>query len=227
LPEQPARKTTEDNSMQKTAQVVEGYRLSPQQKQVWLLQQNSQAYNAQCAILIEGDLESEALESALKKIMRKHEILRTTLGHAPDFETPIQVILENTLLPYRKVDLSGEWPEDLEILLDRFFREETRPFDLNHSPLTRFCLGRLSESKHVLLVSLHSLCADSRTLKNLFKEIGRFYAAELEGKELSEETLPYLQFSEWQNELLDEQEGEETQARARRAVPDLLQNSAS
>jgi amino acid adenylation domain-containing protein/FkbM family methyltransferase len=207
--------------MQKTAQVVEGYRLSPQQKQIWLLQQDSQAYNAQCAILIEGELESGGLESALKKIVRKHEILRTTLGHAPGFETPVQVILENIPLPYRKVDLRGEQSGDAEIVLSRFFREETRHLDLNHNPLARFCLCQLSESKHVLLVSLSSLCADSQTLRNLFKEISRHYAAELEGKELSEKALPYLHFSEWLNELLEEQEGEETEAQVRRNVPDL------
>ena len=220
LSEQSGRKTTEDN-MQETAQVVEGYRLSPQQKQIWLLQQDSQAYNAQCAILIEGELESDVLESALKRVMRKHEILRTTLGHAPDFETPIQIILENTTLPYRKVGLSDEWSEDLDIVLDRLLREEIRPFDLHHGPLARFCLGQLSALKHLLLVNLHPLCADSRTLKNLFKEISRYYAAELEGKELSEEALPYLQFSEWQNELMEEQEREETEGRVRRTVPDL------
>src|SRR5262249_6174615 len=52
------------------------------------------------------------------------------------------------------------------------------------------------------------LCGDSLTLKNMFKEISRFYAAELEGQELLDEPVQYLQFSEWQNELLEEESEE-------------------
>jgi hypothetical protein len=99
--------------MQGREEVIEGYRLSPQQKQVWRLQQGGQAYNAQCAILIDGGLESEALEEALKKVMRKHEVLRTALDSVPGFDTPVQLILENPPLPYRKVDLMDGKPDDL------------------------------------------------------------------------------------------------------------------
>jgi len=194
--------------MQRQAQVFEGYRLSPQQKHVWRLQQDSQAYCAQCAILIEGDLNSELLEEALKKIMQKHEVLRTALDWIPGLDTPIQLILERPPLPFRKVDLVDRESERLELAVGDLCREESRPFDLKRGLLARFCLGRLSESRQVLLISLHALCADGRTLRNLFREIGRFYAAELEGEELSNEVAQYLQFSEWQNELLEEESAE-------------------
>src|SRR5262249_6584896 len=156
-------------------------------------------------ILIEGDLESEALEKALKKIMRRHEILRTTLDWLPGGDIPVQLILENPLLPYRKVDLSDHSSEDFEFAFDQLLREETRPFDLKRGLLVRFCLGLLSASKQVLLITLHALCADSRSLRILFGEISRYYAAELVGQELSDEPAQYLQFSEWQNELLEEE----------------------
>jgi len=194
--------------MQEREQVIEGYRLSPQQRRVWQLQQDSQAYKAQCAILIEGDLDSKALEEALKKIVRKHEILRTTLDWIPGQSTPIQVILKNPSLPWRTVDLSDRKPKSLDIVVDDLFREEARPFELKRGLLLRYCLGRLSRSKQVLLVSLHSLLADSWTLKNLFKEIRRFYAAEVEGRETPDDPVQYLQFSEWQNELLNENKEE-------------------
>jgi len=210
--------------MQERGRVTKGYRLSPQQNQVWRLQQDSQAYTAQCAILIEGDIESEALEAALRKIMRKHEILRTSLGWTSGVDSPIQVILENPPLPYRSVDLSYKPSEDLEGALSQLFTEEARPFDLNHSLLVRFCLSRFSASTRVLLLSLHSLCADSWTLRNLFREISRFYAAELEGKELPDDAVQYLQFSEWQNELLQEksEEAGKRHQERRSPVPDLV-----
>jgi amino acid adenylation domain-containing protein len=198
----------EGNDMQGRTRVIEGFRLSPQQKQLWRLQQDSLAYYAQCAILIEGDIESGALEEALKKILRKHEILRTTLDWIPGLETPFQLILENPPLPYRRVDLNEKESGDIETVMGALFREESRPFELKRGLLARFCLSQLSASRQVLLISLHALCADGWTLRNLFKEITGFYAAELEGKELIDEPVQYLQFSEWQNELLEEKSDE-------------------
>lgn len=207
--------------MQGREQVIEGYRLSPQQRRVWQLQQDGQACKAQCAILAEGDLNSKALEEALKKIMRRHEILRTILDWLPGQSVPIQIILKNPPLPWRKLDLSDRKTKGLDVVIDELFREEARPFELKRGLLLRCCLGQLSSSKHVLLVSLHSLLADSWTLKNLFDEIRRFYAAEIEGREAPDEPVQYLQFSEWQNELLNEN-SEQTELRHQalpRSVP--------
>src|SRR5262249_1775699 len=146
-------------------QVIEGFRLSPQQRQVWRLQRDGQAYIAQCAILIEGDLESEALEAALKKVTGKHEIRRTVLEWFPGLDSPIQLILENPPLAYRRVDLGDQTPERLDVALDDLFKEEAHPFDLKRGLLSRFCLAKLPGARQVLLISLHALCADSQTLK--------------------------------------------------------------
>src|SRR5206468_1728807 len=69
------------------------------------------------------------------------------------------------------------------------------------SPL-RLTLLNLSTDKHLLLVSLPSLCADAWTLKNLVGEIGRSYAALLDNEELDGEPLQYADYAQWQNELL-------------------------
>ena len=194
--------------MQGREQVIEGFRLSPQQKKIWQLQQAGQTYIAQCAILIEGKLDSKALEESLKKIVQKHEILRTGLDWFSGLDAPIQFIIESPPLPYREEDLTDKQPGEMEVAIDNLLREESRPFDLRRSPLARFRLSRLSEAKYVLLISLHALSADSLTLKNLFKEVSRFYSAEIAGNELSYETAQYLQFSEWQNELIEEEKEE-------------------
>ena len=71
---------------------VEGYRLSPQQKHLWLQQPDSPAYRAQCAILLEGDLKTEALKEAVQKVVDRHEILRTTCHRLPGMKIPFQVV---------------------------------------------------------------------------------------------------------------------------------------
>ncbi|HKX28612.1 MAG TPA: condensation domain-containing protein, partial [Blastocatellia bacterium] len=198
-------------------QVIEGFRLSPQQKRVWQLQHDSRAFSAQSAMLIEGEIETQILERALTKMMQRHEILRTTLDWFPGLATPVQIILDRPPLPYRIVDLSDRRPEDLDCAVDGLIKEESRPFDLKRGLLVRFCLAKLQASRSALVVTLHSLCADSRTLRNLFKEISRHYASELKGQEVSDEPVQYLQYSEWQNEML------EAQDRSRAGEPPALE----
>jgi NRPS condensation-like uncharacterized protein len=69
-------------------QTLEGFRLSPQQKYLWLLQQDSLAYRASCAIQIEGNLNVEALKAALNQIVDRHESLRTTFHRQPGIKIP-------------------------------------------------------------------------------------------------------------------------------------------
>ena len=58
---------------------IEGFQLSPQQSRVWELQRNGDgAYLAHCAILAEGLLSTDSLKGALERVVKRHEILRTT-----------------------------------------------------------------------------------------------------------------------------------------------------
>jgi amino acid adenylation domain-containing protein len=193
--------------MQGLEQIIEGYRLSPQQKQLWRLLRDNQPYNAGCAILIEGNLRTDLLETVLKKIFQRHEILRTTLDWFPGLETPIQVILDNPPLPYERLHIYDHQtkgiPDD-ESMKRELWRLNSLPFELKHRILTRFYLTRRSALSHILFIHIHAICADGATLKNLFEEIARLYRAECEGKESTDEPVQYLQFSEWENELLEE-----------------------
>ena len=54
--------TKRDCDMDRQNEISEGFRLSPQQKHLWLVQELGYcpAYRAQCAILIEGNLNPSA-----------------------------------------------------------------------------------------------------------------------------------------------------------------------
>lgn len=187
-------------------EVINGFRLSPQQRRVWLLQQGSSAYRAQSALLIEGDLKPEALKEAMHRIVRRHEILRTTFHSLPGMKLPVQVVAEDLAPLWHTGDLSGLEQSDR---IEELFREDgRRPFDFSQGPLLRAFLLRLSADRHILFLSLPSICADSRTLKNLALEISRSYEACLNDETLLDEPMQYLQFSEWQNELLDDEDAE-------------------
>jgi len=189
--------------------VINGFRLSPQQGRLWLLQQDSLAYRAQCALLLEGCLRPEVLREALQRVIHRHEILRTTFRSLPGMTIPVQVIADNAPPSWRDVNLRDLSSQEQEAQIATLFREERRrPFDFEQGPLLRLSLLALSADKHILLISLPALCADGWTLKNFVQEIVQSYGACSKGEELSDEPLQYVQFAEWHHELLENEEAE-------------------
>jgi amino acid adenylation domain-containing protein/thioester reductase-like protein len=191
-------------------QTINGFRLSPQQKYLWLLQQDSPAYRAQCAILIEGNLVANVLKEALQKVSDRHEIIRTSFQGKVGLKIPIQVISEHSSVSWNWVNLSEVTPQEQEAKLEEIFQQEKSAlFNFDRNPVWHLSLITLSSKRHILLVSLPALCADSRTLKNLVQEISQCYGACLHGEEITDEVVQYIQFSEWQNELLEDEEAAE------------------
>jgi amino acid adenylation domain-containing protein/FkbM family methyltransferase len=183
---------------------IEGFRLSPRQKQLWRAQQNNPAYRAQCLISIAGNLRPEILGKALRAVVQRHEILRTTFEHLPSMDVPLQVIADTLVLSDEEVSFSDFKPSEQEAMLDRLFREEGElPFVFEQGPLVRFKLLKLSAAEHALLINLPALCADARTLKNLVSEISREYdvAQSEEPRGDDEQVIQYVQYSEWLNEI--------------------------
>ncbi len=187
----------------------DSFRLSPQQLRVWDLQQESPAYRAQCALLLEGNLRHDVIKDALQKIIGRHEIFRTAFHYIPGFKAPVQSIDEGNVPDWRVIDLTQHPAEQQQALIDEHFtRESRRQFDLEESPMLSVLLLILSTHKHVLLIGLPSLCADTWTLRNLARELSQSYATCLEGQAVLDETMRYVDFSEWQNELLEDDDAE-------------------
>jgi amino acid adenylation domain-containing protein/non-ribosomal peptide synthase protein (TIGR01720 family) len=190
---------------------INGFRLSPQQKCLWLLQQSASAqpYRAHCAVLIEGNLSTNILEFALQKVVDRHEILRTAFHTLLGMTLPLQVITDNKIPEVFYYNLSGLEPEEQDTKIESLFQEASqRTFDFEQGQIFDVSLVVLSAEKHVLLVGLPAICADTATLNNLVREISRSYAACLHKQELSDQPLQYVDLAEWQNELFEGEEAE-------------------
>src|SRR6476620_1474415 len=105
-------------------QTINGFRLSPQQKYLWLLQQDSPAYRAQCAILSEGNLQANVLTEALQKVSDRHEIIRTSFQRKAGLKIPIQVISEHSSVSWNWVNLRDVTPQEQEAKLEEIFQHE-------------------------------------------------------------------------------------------------------
>ncbi|WP_392481078.1 amino acid adenylation domain-containing protein [Nostoc sp. C110] len=190
-------------------QITQGFRLSPQQKRLWSLQQYNSAYFAQSALLIEGNLKPEVLKAALEQVIIRHGILRTTFHCLPGMKIPVMDVKNSSILSWDNIDLSHCEPKEISSKIAELFQTAADlTLDFEQGTLLHISLLTLSIKKHILLISLPSVCADTWTLKNLVTEISNSYSACLQGERLSEEVVQYLQFSEWQNQLLADEDAE-------------------
>ncbi|HEX7184125.1 MAG TPA: amino acid adenylation domain-containing protein, partial [Thermoanaerobaculia bacterium] len=183
-------------------QTIEGYRLGPHQKHLWLLErQGGSAFVLQCTLRLRGDLDRRALREAARRLVERHEILRTSFELLPGMQLPIQVILEHSGPVWREVDLGGEPAElgNLEKL------EASVPFHRGETPHVRLTLASIDPADHALVVTQPALCSDPRSLVNLAYELSKLYEIELHGLEPLPEPLQYVQFSEWHNDLAVEE----------------------
>lgn len=189
--------------------ITQGFRLSPQQKRLWSLQQYSSAYFAQCALLVEGNLKQEVLKAALQQIIFRHGILRTTFHCLSGMKIPMMDVENSSILSWDNINLSHYEPKEISSKIAELFQAAASlTLDFEHGTMLHISLLTLSLNKYILLISLPSICADTWTLKNLVTEISNSYSACLQGEKVSEEVLQYLQFSEWQNQLLADEDAE-------------------
>jgi amino acid adenylation domain-containing protein/FkbM family methyltransferase len=188
-------------------QTIEGYRLSPQQQQHWLLYGNSTAYAVQCVASLSGPLQPESLRRALAEVIERHEILRTAFRFLPGMDVPLQVIVESRPQELREIDVSRlDEPEQrirLEKILDQ---ERLLDFDYEQGQLMHTCLLKMSADKHALVITMPAICADAPTLDHLLIEIGDSYAPRTSDAESTNGLIQYVDFSQWQNELLESED---------------------
>ena len=184
------------------------YRLSPQQKHLWLQKsgdENRSPYRVQCEVLIEGNIDDKRLKKALEIIVGRHEILRTVFQTPSGVTIPVQSVQENLEALLSEKNLGDLSAREQTAAINNIF-EETKKHSLNvENSLLTTVLVRLSADKHVLIISLPALCSDTQSLINLTREIADLYHSDNPSSEL-EEPFQYVDFSEWQNELLESEE---------------------
>src|SRR5688572_21702922 len=167
------------------APFVEGFRLSPQQRRLWNLQDSAsdcRSFVSLVVLSLEGELRGDRLRKALEKVCVRHESLRTTFRRVPGVSWPLQSV-EGVLSPsWRTIDLSdvtgSAQNDEVEALLAL---ERRRKFDYENGPLVHATLLVLSAERHLLSVCMPALCGDRRTLANLGRDLSGCYGEMIGG----------------------------------------------
>ncbi|HEY7909009.1 MAG TPA: amino acid adenylation domain-containing protein, partial [Thermomicrobiales bacterium] len=179
--------------------------LSFAQERLWFLEQwqAGAAYNIPAPLRLIGALQAEALERTVNDVVARHEALRTTFVMADGQLT--QVIAPALAVPLPVTDLRDLPVADREAAAQRLMADEARhPFDLARGPLLRAILLRLTETEHLLLLTMHHIIADGWSLGVLLRELAAHYEAECAGLRVARPALPiqYADYAIWQRKWL-------------------------
>jgi amino acid adenylation domain-containing protein len=177
-------------------------RLSFAQERLWLVDQidpGNPAYNVSEPLRLLGPLDVEAYERALREVVRRHEVLRTTIATVEG--RPVQIIHAEVPFWGGLVDLSSLPQAEREPAARAQAAEDARlPFDLARGPLLRARLIRLDAEQHLLLLTMHHIVSDAWTRGIMSREIRALYEAFRAGQAspLPELAVQYADFAEWQ-----------------------------
>lgn len=156
----------------------ERYRLSTGQRRMWFLQAmdaSDAALNICVAYRLTGALDDARLRNALRNVVARHAILRTTYHVDSDGE-PYQEFHDDVETGWQAHNLTDLSDEDRNRQIEDLARREFgRPFDLSSELPLRVTLARTGPDESVLLLVVHHICWDDDCWDLFFSELSAAY----------------------------------------------------
>jgi hypothetical protein len=169
--------------------------LSPVQQSLWFLGRRDPdslpAYNIRKAFLLDGPLDVDRWNGALREVVSRHAALRTSFVDVD--EQPRARVTPSLDVAWRVLDATDD--EARRILDD----EGRRRFDLAAAPLFRAIIVRLGDARSLFLLNAHHLIADAWSAGILLRELVAVY----EGRILPALDTTYADYALWQRERND------------------------
>lgn len=177
---------------------------SPEQKSIWLAQNNqpeSRQYNFPVIFDIDGVIDENALDTALKNIVRRHSVLRMVATHDGDDFAPYLTEIPNSILDV----LSFDKESDADKAAQDFISQH---FDLTKDLLLKCSLIKSSSSTKLCLLT-HHIASDGWSVEIFINEMCNFYAEALENGDAvhKEADISYSDIT-YYNSLADTSESE-------------------
>lgn len=181
--------------------------LSYSQQGIWLLDRindGSNQYNITSAFQLKGTLDYEALKNTFLAIIQRHESLRSTFDVSTDGH------------PIQNVQSIDSFEVDIEVLdpalgsiddqvVQKFWNESNRVFDLKKDLLIRVHLLRQEEKLHFLIINTHHIASDGWSMGLLVNEFSALYNSFVknEPNPLPELPIQYSDYANWQRQWLN------------------------
>ncbi|MEN2403182.1 condensation domain-containing protein, partial [Flavobacterium sp. MC2016-06] len=192
--------------IQKSPQAL-SYPLTASQNRLWILSQlegGSLAYNMPAAVKLKGNLDIDKFEESFKRLINRHEILRTYFKINNEGEVRQYILPENDL-KFKIVQEDYSLAENQEDAVRNHLYERNREtFDLENAPLLRASLLKIREEEYVFFLSLHHIIGDGWTIELIIAEIVKTYNAlkKDNAAALPALKIQYKDYALWFNEEL-------------------------
>ena len=176
--------------------------LSYTQQRLWFLYQLdplSSAYNVPMAFHLKGPIKYKILQESIRIIVQRHEILRTRISYSGGI--PRQTFDEDFQIPISIILLESICESTSNFNISAFINNEVQtPFDLSSPPLLRIKLIQIASEEHILIITMPHIVSDGWSMGIFLQELEVIYNSLLFNKqpELSELSIQYSDFSQWQ-----------------------------
>jgi hypothetical protein len=182
---------------------------TPLQQGLWLIDHYSPgnvAYNIPEAFWVDAQIDIDALQYAINKLLIRHEVLRSSF-HEEEGEL-FQSVSPLVESPIGFTDLSPYAEPERSKLLKKLIREQAQQsFDLKKAPLVRFHLFVLGSSTSVFLLNIHHIIADRKAVDVIYEELLVLYESELKNEpaQLPSLEVRYGDYAIWAAEQMESQ----------------------
>jgi len=185
--------------------------LSFAQERLWFIEQfeqGSNAYHLPLVIELDMDTNVEGIKYALRQIVSRHEVLRSTIEQGDTEEHGIQRVHEEPLF-IDELTLTDK--EDFKSIIEK---DINRPFNLNTEYPLRVKLYTIQSTEKekespqhrtVLLINFHHIASDGWSIEIFQKEYAAYYEAYVNhntGFSLPALDIQYKDYAVWQRSYL-------------------------
>ncbi|WP_330231000.1 amino acid adenylation domain-containing protein [Nocardia sp. NBC_00508] len=182
--------------------------LSYAQQRMWFLNRfdpASASNNIPLAVRLSGELDVAALRAAIRDLVARHEVLRTSYPeHDGVGGQRVHAVSEPGAVPELLVVEVAE-----SEIPDRVVAIAGEGFDVTGAPPIRLRLLRCSDTEHVLVCVVHHIAGDGSSMLPLTADLMTAYSTRVDGAAPTWEPLPvqYADYTLWQRDMLgDEQD---------------------
>ena len=181
------------------------YPASNAQQRLWLLtkvEQDLTAYNTFACFTLKGDLEIARLQAAIRALVARHEILRTTFTEKEGALHQVVHPVEKNLTDLEVIDWSNieHHEDDLRMAITA---QSQQVMDLEKGPLLKCLLYQHADQQYQLFFLMHHIICDGWSTGLFLRELQAHYNGVKENGFAAPLSIQYKDYTAWQQQQLE------------------------
>lgn len=186
----------------------EYYAITASQFGIWFECQKStdllKSYNMICGLSIDGVLDTKLIESSIRSLIERHEVLRTifTIEEIGVVQKIIQPADFNFDFEIEEINLDEDKIAEYGNRL--LIEEKDRIFDLENGPLISFRYIIINKKQSFLILNVHHIICDGSSIKVIIDDFFDYYENSQDNSTYNKEPLKiqFKEYADWLNEKI-------------------------